>query len=333
MTSGMNAVESQNLLPRPGVVASLRSGFDTIASNIGLILFPVGVDLLLWLGPHVRIKQILQLISDQMLRNPSLDLYADEQGKQALVSYFQTAAERINLLSFLRTFPVGVSSLMSGSLPVIVPGGEPTFLEITSFGGVLGWWVVISILGLVLGTMYYLAVAQVSVDKKMLWGKVLTNWPRASLQVLFVSLILGALIISISIPSGCFIYSFGLSGIPLGQIALFLYIGFIVWMFFPLVFCSHGIILYQQKMLASLWNSIRLTRSLMPMSGLLLMSIFLLSQGLDIVWRWPAEDSWLVLIGVAGHGFITTALLAATFIYYRDGTEWLQQNIKRLPQV
>lgn len=326
----MNVVESQNSLPRPGVIASLRSGFDTIAAHIGLIIFPVGIDLLLWLGPHVRIRQIIQIISDQLLLSPSLALYTDEQGKQALVEYFQAAGERINLLSFLRTFPVGVPSLMSGSLPVTVPGGEPAFLEITSLVGVLGWYVLFSILGLALGTLYYLVVAQTSLEGKVTWANAFTDWPKASIQVLFVSLIMGALLFSVSIPSGCFISSFGLSGIPIGQFALFLYIGFVVWLFFPLVFCSHGIILYKQKVFASLWNSIRLTRSLMPMSGLLLLSVFLLSQGLDIVWRWPVENSWFALIGIAGHGFITTALLAATFIYYRDGSEWLKQTMNSL---
>jgi hypothetical protein len=326
----MNAVESQKSLPRPGVIASLRSGFDTIATHIGLIIFPIGIDLLLWLGPHVRIKQIIQIITDQILQSNSLALYTDEQGKQALVEYFQTAGERINLLSFLRTLPVGVPSLMSGSLPVTVPGGEPVFIEVASLGGVLGCWALFSILGLVIGTFFYLLVAQVSLEGKVIWQKALADWPKASIQVLFVSLILGALLFSVSIPSGCFISSFGMNGIPIGQFALFLYIGFVVWLIFPLVFCSHGIILYQQKVIPSLWNSIRLTRSLMPISGLLLLSIFLLSQGLDIVWRWPAENSWFALLGIAGHGFITTALLAASFIYYRDGSEWLKQTITRL---
>lgn len=329
----MNVVESQNLLPRPGVIASLRSGFDAIAAHIGLILFPIGVDLILWLGPHFRIKHIIQAISDQMLKSPGLEIYADEQGKQALLSYFQLASERVNLFSFLRTFPVGVPSLMSGSLPVAVPGGEPVFVEVTSFPGVLGLWVVFSLLGLALGTVYYQAVAQVSIEKKISWRKVITDWPGVSLQVLFVSLILGGLIFSISIPTGCFVSSVGVSGLPLGQIILFMYLGLVIWMFIPLVFCAHGIVLFKQKVIASLWNSIRLTRGMMPMSGLLLISVFLLSQGLDVVWRWPEEDSLFALIGIAGHGFITTALLAATFIYYREGIEWLQQSAKRLHQV
>ena len=41
-------------------------------------------------------------------------------------------------------------------------------------------------------------------------------------------------------------------------------------------------------------------------------------------------DSWMTLIGIAGHAFITTSLLAASFIYYRDMQVWLQTVFEKL---
>jgi hypothetical protein len=32
----------------------------------------------------------------------------------------------------------------------------------------------------------------------------------------------------------------------------------------------------------------------------------------------------MTLVGIAGHAFITTAILAASFVYYRDMNIWLQ---------
>jgi hypothetical protein len=41
----------------------------------------------------------------------------------------------------------------------------------------------------------------------------------------------------------------------------------------------------------------------------------------------------LTLVGIAGHGFISTALLAASFIYYRDMNEWLNTVYERFQQL
>jgi hypothetical protein len=38
----------------------------------------------------------------------------------------------------------------------------------------------------------------------------------------------------------------------------------------------------------------------------------------------------MALVGIAGHAFITTSLLAASFIYYRDMQVWLQTVLDRL---
>jgi hypothetical protein len=38
------------------------------------------------------------------------------------------------------------------------------------------------------------------------------------------------------------------------------------------------------------------------------------------------------LVGIGGHAFITAALLAASFVYYRDMNVWLQTVFERLQQ-
>ena len=51
---------------------------------------------------------------------------------------------------------------------------------------------------------------------------------------------------------------------------------------------------------------------------------------LEFLWAIPADNSWLALVGIFGHAFITTALLASSFIYYHDMTTWLQTVLARL---
>jgi hypothetical protein len=55
----------------------------------------------------------------------------------------------------------------------------------------------------------------------------------------------------------------------------------------------------------------------------LFLIIFVLGEVLNTLWRVPQETSWLTLVGILGHGFVTTSLLAASIIYYRDGVRWV----------
>jgi hypothetical protein len=75
--------------------------------------------------------------------------------------------------------------------------------------------------------------------------------------------------------------------------------------------------------------SARLIRLMMPRTSLLFLAILVISEGLDTLWRVPAENSWLSLVGVIGHAFVSTSLLAASFVYYRDATRWVQRLIQQ----
>jgi hypothetical protein len=73
-----------------------------------------------------------------------------------------------------------------------------------------------------------------------------------------------------------------------------------------------------------------MTRFTLPTSSMFVLTIFLLSVGLNFLWSIPPQDSWMTLVGIFGHSFVTTALLAASFVYYRDMNTWLQAVIEKL---
>ena len=50
----------ETLPPPPGVVGSLRAGFDAVASNLTVALIPLALDLLLWLGPRLRVDRLFR---------------------------------------------------------------------------------------------------------------------------------------------------------------------------------------------------------------------------------------------------------------------------------
>jgi len=95
-----------------------------------------------------------------------------------------------------------------------------------------------------------------------------------------------------------------------------------------LVFSPHGIVMHQNNFFTSVKLSALLTRKTLPTTVLFILVIFLLSKGLDILWLVPSETSWLLLVGILGHAFVTTGLLASSFVYYRDALKWMRDMVK-----
>ena len=116
--------DAQALPPPPGIIGSLRAGFDAIAAHIGLILMPLGLDLLLWLGPRLSISKLMQPMLDEMARiAPGSGL--PQADIDSMLALYREVLDRLNLLAALRTIPVGVSSLMSGRMPLAISLGHP----------------------------------------------------------------------------------------------------------------------------------------------------------------------------------------------------------------
>ena len=130
----------ETLPPPPGVIGSLKAGFDAIASHLTVILLPLALDLLLWLGPRVRIDRLFQPVFDEMARFarfngiPAADLGTLQKNSTMFLEQLQ----QYNLLSALRTFPIGVFSLMSGPVPGQTPLGKSFIIQINSVFTLLG---------------------------------------------------------------------------------------------------------------------------------------------------------------------------------------------------
>lgn len=325
----MKATETQALPAPPSLISALLAGFDTITNHIGLILFPIAFDLLLWFGPHLRLETLIKGVVGQLPSMPGMTNPENLQAVRLSQELWLLMAERLNVLAFLRTYPVGVPSLMSGRQPIETPFGSPLLMDIPSFWGFVGLWLLMIAAGLVAGALYYQAVSQASLDGKVEWGRVLTQWRWAASQVILLALFLGGLVILIGIPASCLLSMIVLGGLPLGQFGLLLVGGILVWALFPFIFSAHGIFIYKYKMWVSLAQGARLTRMTMLRTSLLFVVIFLISEGLNTLWRVPSESSWLSLIGVTGHAFVATSLLAGSFIYYRDATRWIQRLVQQ----
>ena len=321
----MNTSESQAISPQPKLLETFRSGFNIAANHIYLLIFPLLVDLWIWFGLHLSMRGVLSGWVSQLT---SLAAIPSDQLTEFTRSAQELLVERFNLMTALRSYPVGIPSLMSSRLPILTPFGQPVTIDLQSLPAGLGWFLGLTLAGMALGTFFYLVVAQTALNGQPVWVTAIRDWPRAFWQVFCLALVWLGIVVGISVPFSCLVPVLVLGGIS--QFALFLYMAVLAWLFFPLILSAHGIFVYHEKMSVSVMKSVQLTRLTMPTTTLFILFSFLIIQGLDIIWRWPEENSILVIIGLAGHAFVTTSILAASFIYYREADQWVQQLLRQV---
>ncbi|HVN16305.1 MAG TPA: hypothetical protein VMT73_11235 [Anaerolineales bacterium] len=319
----MNVPKSETLPPPPGVIGSLKAGFDTVAVHITAIFLPLVLDLLLWLGPHLSVEKLFQpMLSDIRSFGHANGVSASDLDQ--MIGIYKTVFHQFNLLSLLRTFPIGVSSLMSGLNPLATPLGTPTIVQVHSVFDVLGWIAILTLLGWLGGGFYFRWIASLVTPREEAIGV------QVVLQSVFLSIMWMIASFVLGIPLFLVLYLLFAINPILGQ-GVLLFLGFLsMWLVVPLFFSAHGIFIRRQNVFASVISSLQMTRFTLPTSSLFVLSVILISIGLNFVWSIPPSDSWMALIGILGHAFITTALLAASFIYYRDMTGWLQTVFEKL---
>jgi len=314
----MQSSERPKLPAPPGLVASLTAGFDAVASHVAVIILPILLDLLLWLGPHLYLKDIMQPVLAQMA-SVQLPLTSGMPDATTLQQFWNSFLGQFNLLSFLRTYPVGITSLMAISMPIKTPFGLPFDLEFRSLSMLLGVSISLLVVGLVSGTIYLQQVAHIT-------NPVAANQPnnRSWFQAILVSLI-WIVVFMILVPPLLFLFTFlALVSPVLAQIGMIIILLLAVWVLAPVFFSPHGVFVFGQNAPASIMQSLHMMRFSLPTSGMFLVVSLLINEGLNYLWRLPPDNSWLTLIGIAGHAFISTALLAASFFYYRNINAWLK---------
>ena len=317
-------MQESNIPRPPGLVATLAKGFDTIANNITIIILPVLLDLFLWLGPKLRLKTLLSPLLDQMTTSalPVAESLPDPASMQQLWDEFLSG---FNLLGALRTFPMGVVSLMSSRLPSITPLGQPASLEISSYSSLISGWLGVVLFGWLLGCVFYSWIAKVTAAPEEKFSFI-----RNLVQSLWMSLIWIGLALLVGTPL-LLLLSIVLALSPaIAQGAMFVLMLFGVWLLMPVFFSPHGIFVYGNKALASIVQSLKLIRFTLPSSGFFLLVCLLINEGLGYLWAVPPQDSWLNLVAIIGHGFVSTALVASTFIYYREVNIWLKIVMDKL---
>lgn len=312
----------------PRLIPTISAGFNAVAANLRLILLPIVLDLFFWLGPQFRLDKLVAPVLEEYLalfnRLNSAEIAAQmNQISQVWLESLQI----FNLAGVVRTFPIGVPSLIANRGADLTPLGSPQIIEIESYSLALGWWVLFVLVGFLLGCMYLSDLARSTSETRPPFD--FKNFiHQTSQSFLFVTAFFISLLV-MGIPATILISILAMINPSLASAGLLFILFVILWALLPLVFTPHSIFLGQRNLLVSVLTSARLVRSYLPGSGLFILVAFLIAQGMDILWRVPTPDSWMTLVGILGHSFIYTSLLAASFIYFRNGLRWLAEVIKQ----
>ncbi len=310
--------------PPVGVVDSLARGFEAVNSRLWLVLLPLTLDVFLWLGPRLSIERLLQRLSGLF----PADLVSDplfQRDLQEVLAQIVQAGGRFNLFSSLSTTPLGLPSLMAGRTPLANPFGLMLVVPVSSlavYGLIL---LTLALTGLFLGALYFdLAAGPLRESRTSLgeWlRQVLRQWSRF---LTLAVLALGAALI-LGIPLVLAIAFLGLLSPVLAQVIFVLAMTILLWALLYISFTPHGVVLGGQGVFSAAWDSIRMVQWNLPAAAGLFCVMVALSWGLNYVWNLPGDDSWYLLLGAAGHAYVGTGLLAASFVFYKDRRRWWQE--------
>jgi len=288
----------------------------------------------LWLGPRLSAGEVYSSLVSSTLEIMKSRPFA--------VQNFQTFGEsstnvidflnKFNWLSWVRTLPVGISSIEAFAfpekLPLQTPFGLQEIIQISSLVNWFGWTILLCLVGWIGGSLYFHWVSVTALGEEEAGISPL----RAIIQTFVLSVIWVAGLMIVILPISFALGLLALISPALSNGVLFVLLILSYWVIVPLFFTPHGIFARKQNAMYSIITSLRMSRFTLPTSGMFVFCVFLLTKGLDYLWKVPGNDSWMTLVGIAGHAFITTALLAASFVYYRDMNAWLQTVFDKMQQ-
>lgn len=305
-------------------MASITSGFESVSTRLELVLLPVALDLFLWLGPHLSIKpltsQSLRLLTELFRDLP--DQAMAEQMLDVWRQLLTMAGDSVNLFSTLSIPLLGLPSLLKTQSTAMTPLGRPLVWSLDNVWAAMLVWGAFTLAGLLLGALYFGGIAQQVRDARLspgllfrqMWG----DWARLTALALLTVIVVFVIALPAALAAGLL----ALFSPVLGDIVQFFASTLILWAIVFGAFTLHGLILQRRGLFGALWDSLRLVYNNLSSTAGLFAVVVVLNLGLGYVWRLPTEDSWYLLIGVGGHALLYTALITATFVYYKDRYRW-----------
>ncbi len=313
---------SDKKIEQPKIIQALLSGFNTIANKPYLMLLPIILDLFLWFGPAWRVDEFFKPIIQGLSALPGMDAVEYAEIFESLQAAWLESVANFNLALSLRTLPIGIPSLMASKPPFLNPLGRPLVFSLDTNFQILGFWLLFLMIGFFLANIYFKNISnQVIPTNKDSSLKALM---QSFFQVILMPVLLCLILLILSIPVLFVITLITMISPAIGQFFIALAGVVLLWVLMPLIFTPHGIFLYKQNLIAAMMTSISVVKTSMGKTAWFILLSFILVQGMDVLWGAPEVNNWFLMVGILGRAFVVSAVIAASFHYFIDATEFTQ---------
>lgn len=311
---------SQQMRDRLGVIDSLSAGYRFLGRRLELLLIPILLDLLFWLGPRLSIAPLFKQAADfyaqaANLKGMPTDMVALTQ---QMADTLTQLGQQSNLLGVLANSSLlHVPSLLAGSAPlntqvVVVQSPLAAILLLIAF----------SLLGVLLGVVYMNMLARVlpigDGPKPATIGEFVGVVARHWLMVLlYVALVLVALLVG-SIPITLAVALLTVVSPLIGSLALMLFSGTLLVLFFYLYFVSAALIMDNLPVHRAIMQSFVLVRNnfwatlaFVVLYNVIVLGFAFLMAGL------AALTPIGTIMAIVAYAYIGTGLTMALLVFYR----------------
>ena len=192
---------------RLSVIDCLSAGFRFVRWRLELLVIPVLLDVFLWLAPPLRVTPLVVQLAEwyRSLASVSGMPEATVALTQQIADSLEQSSDAFNLLSALTsTWLLHMPSLLAGTVQL-----SPSAIEVGTAAEALLFWILFTLLGLLLGVIYLSLLARClpigslsGLPVRLLPARILLHWLRILGLLLLILLLLLAIYLPLSLAIG-----------------------------------------------------------------------------------------------------------------------------------
>lgn len=304
-----------------GVIDSLSAGYRFLGRRVELLLVPIILDLLLWLGPRLSVAPLFGRFADFYRELAGTDGLPDDfsdMGTQ-VADLLAGAGESSNLLTNLAASGMLHVPSLVGTVNSLAQGGAA---EIDSFVAAILLFFVLGAIGLLIGVFYLNQLVAVlpigSGPKADAPPRILDNVVRQWRMVVLYVVLLFVAVLAVTVPVGLLMGLVSLFSPGLASLIALLLSGAAMVISIYLYFVTAAIVLDDLPALTAVRQSLAVVRSNFWATLGFILIYNVIALGFTLIIARLAETSVVgMVIAILANAYIGSGLTLALLVFYR----------------
>jgi hypothetical protein len=296
---------------KPTLIDILNTGYTVLNRKLWIVGIPIVLNLYLWFGAPLSFAPFLTRLHDKLVLLASL-LETDPFRQEQLVISMQNADMR-DPLAILNLVPV-----LPDQVITIAKQSQEQPMYVRGLGGVLGSTMMINLFALLLSSLFLVLLAYamqtpslgvLPIIKRVLY----TAWCLVGVVIVIVVLAMLLALPPLLIISVILIR---FSEMPLPSLFfLWFVVGF--WFYIFMGFAVEAIVLDKVGPIVAIKRSMQLVYQHFLSTVTLLLLLFLIGSGLNVIWGILAHSPIGMAIAIVGSAYIGSGLATARLAFYQ----------------